>query len=181
LKESRFRFKLKGLLLKIIGYKNPHRYWNLHWRLSQKNITLDTDKRLYATVEGIMQENHYENILDVGCGRAYLRALKGYLGLDWSMEAIKNNGLEQFLIADITNRIPLPDETLDCTYVSAVLGHIPPDKIERAVAEISRVTRYALILNEERTLAQQTKPHVFSHDLETLVKKHFRGQVFWLI
>jgi hypothetical protein len=129
-----------------------------------------------------MNEYGCDNIIDIGCGRAYCRELPGYLGIDFSFEGLKKSELPEFLFADMTRRIPLPDKTFDAAFVSAVLIHIPSEKIEKAVSEISRVVKKVIILNEPLYGMGDLnrKSHVFSHNLVELFSKHFSGDLVFV-
>jgi hypothetical protein len=52
-----------------------------------------------------MTQYDCQNILEIGCGRASLRELPGYTGLDFSLEALTSSGLDGFIFADITKHI----------------------------------------------------------------------------
>ena len=182
--ENRIRFFLKRLFLKMLGYKNAHKYWQVHWRLSpySSKLSLETDRKILEFVRMVMNEYECGNIIDIGCGRAYCRELPGYLGIDFSMEGLKRSELPEFLFADITRRIPLPDKIFDAALVSAVLIHIPNEKIEKAFSEISRVVKKVIILNEPAYGMGdlKRKSHVFSHNLVELFSKHFSGDLVFL-
>ncbi len=183
-KENRVRFFLKRVFLKMLGYKNAHKYWEAHWRLSpySSKLTLESDQKLLEFVRAVMNEYGCDNIIDIGCGRGYCRELPGYLGIDFSFEGLKKSELPEFLFADMTRRIPLPDKTFDAAFVSAVLIHIPSEKIEKAVSEISRVVKKVIILNEPPYGMGDLnrKSHVFSHNLVELFSKHFSGDLIFV-
>jgi len=130
----------------------------------------------------IMTQYDCQNILEIGCGRAYLRELPGYTGLDFSLETLKTSGLQGFIFADITNHIPIPGKVYDAVLTSAILMHIPPDKIEKACSEISRVTKKIIILNE--ALYEEgnipTQIHCFNHNFLELFSKYFSGYLLFM-
>ena len=172
---------LKRIYLKyIVGYGNPENYWNKRWQINCE-VEKGSEKRRkqrFSTIKNLMQKNECENILEVGCGKARFRELPGYLGLDFSLEALKKSGLQNFVHADITKKIPLPDKNMDAVLSMWVLLHVPFDKIECAVAEISRVTKKLVVLYEPWSLKpKHSQPHCFSHNLPELFKKHFDGVI----
>jgi SAM-dependent methyltransferase len=174
---------LKHIYLKyIIGYKDPQQYWNTRWGLSLKTEMWGEGKMsLLSSVLTEMMKNHdCTNILEVGCGQANLRSLKGYAGLDFSIEALKRSKLQEFIYADISNHIPLPDKTFDAALSIAVLLHIPPNKINNAVKEICRITRKAIILYEPINSEVVLQKHNFNHDLIGLFPKYFDGYVAFM-
>jgi ubiquinone/menaquinone biosynthesis C-methylase UbiE len=124
-----------------------------------------------------MKKLDCNNILEIGCGKGEFRTLPNYTPLDFSKSVLNKYGLEGYVYADITNKIPLPDKTFDCAMTRYVLMHIPTDKIENAVKEISRVTKKAFITTETCNSAVPLKSHCFNHDLKALFKKHFYGKL----
>lgn len=175
---------IKHFLLKyVISYRNPRRYWNARWKLDveTERKTTELDKKLFSKIKKLMQNNKCENILEIGCGQAQLRDLPNYTGLDFSFDVLKGNRLKKFIYADMTEQIPVPDKTFDVTLSKFVLLHIPFDKIEQAIKEISRVTKKLVILKEPwGTRSKHSQPHCFSHNLPKLFKKYFDGDVIFL-
>ena len=161
---------LKKVYLKsVVGYKDPKRYWDKRWkiRLDEKEDG-EYYQRLFAGISRILEDNGCDNVLEIGCGQARFRELPGYLGVDFSLEALRRNKLEAFLYADITKGIPLPDKCFDAAMSTAVLMHIPEGRIKKATSEISRVTKKCIILMESRLPSNQ--PHCFLHDYEKLFR-----------
>ena len=165
-------------LRRVIGYDDQRRYWDKRWGM--RLIPGRTDyTNTFAEVQRLMDAHECENILEIGCGRYPLSALPGYMGLDFSIVALKDSGLRSYICADITDRIPLPDKSADAVYLGAVLLHVPYDKIARATAEIARVAKKCVILDEPR-VPFKSKHHCFFHEPRTLFngypgKVHFIG------
>jgi len=175
---------LKHIYLKyIVGYDDPNRYWDKRWDLALKTEVWREGKaaRYQSVITEIMKNHDCKNILEIGCGQANLRSLKGYTGLDFSIGALKPSGLKEFIYADISNHIPLPDKTFDAALSIMVLLHIPPNKIDNAIKEISRITKRAIILNEPLNHFEgEMQKHNFSHDLVGLFAKYFDGYVAFI-
>jgi SAM-dependent methyltransferase len=179
--------KIKQLYLKYIkGYKNEQSYWNARWNLGLHAEVRSGEKLklTMAAIEKIMIDNNCNSFLDVGCGKAELRNLPGYVGLDFSFEVLKKSGLKEAIYADITNNIPLPDKSFDVVFTSVVLLHIPPNKIDRAVSNLCRVAKKCLVLMEPKynptPINVKVQSHCFNHNLPELINKYFDGQVFFL-
>jgi SAM-dependent methyltransferase len=176
--------KMKKLWLKyVVGYANPQRYWDSRWQvnLSAEQATGQNALEESKTIKDLMKKYACENILEIGCGRATLRHLPNYLGLDFSVEALKQSGLDTLIFADITKRIPLPDNSQDAVLSRFVLLHIPFSDIEKAVKEISRVAKNVVILKEPHgSDERQPQPHCFIHNLPRLFRKHFQGHLEFL-
>jgi len=171
---------LKRFYLKyIIGYKNPRKYWDQRWktRIDNKD-SIEFRRGMFKRISSILSENECSNVLEIGCGHAWLRELPNYLGIDFSLEALKQSNLPAFLFSDTTKHIPLPSKCFDAAISISVLIHIPERDIEKAITEISRVTKKCIILQESSV--QSNQPHCFSHDYENLFKKHFEGKVYFL-
>lgn len=179
-KQVRKLFKVKGFLKRfflkyIVGYTNPQKYWDMRWKLGLKaeERTEHSTKVQLQEITNVMRQHGCSNILEVGCGKTGLHELPGYLGLDFSLESLRKSGLKQFIYADITEKIPLPDKSQDAVLSRFVLLHIPFDKIDVAVREISRVAKKCVILYEPWSLkVKHSQPHCFSHNLPVLFKKY---------
>ena len=84
-------------------------------------------------------------ILDIGCGlRAiWLRKIEfsNKIGLEIDEgNFINTNGIN-LIKGDITKKIPLPDESVDCVTMLAVMEHIDEESIPFALEEIHRVLK----------------------------------------
>lgn len=156
---------------------SPKKYWDQRWKVKldpvAPQIEVETSLR---NINSIMTRYECSNILEIGCGRAEIRDLPGYLGLDFSPTVLKNNDLPHFLYADITKRIPLPDKTFDAVLSRYVLLHVPFDRIEMAVKEMSRVAKKCIILYETwSSNPEQNGTWCFKHNLPKLFSEHFDG------
>ncbi len=174
--------KIKRLWLKyVVGYDDAQKYWNRRWKfdLNAEQVTGQRGGQLFYTIESLMQKYDCGNILEVGCGRAVLRKLPNYLGLDFSFEALKQSGLERFIYADITEKVPLPTDSQDAVLSRFVLLHIPYSKIGMAVAEICRVASKLIILEEPHGKPKHEQPHCWRHDLPRLFS-NFEGKTVFL-
>ncbi|UCH31487.1 MAG: class I SAM-dependent methyltransferase [Candidatus Bathyarchaeota archaeon] len=177
--------KIKKFWLKyVVGYSNPQRYWNSRWKsdLSAEIKTGRITKEESEAILNLMTMHSCKNVLEIGCGKASLRyALPNYLGLDFSLEALEKSGLDTFIYADITKRIPLPDKSQDAILSRYVLLHIPFSKIENAIKEISRVAKHVVILREPYgRVKKHDQPHCFLHNLPKLFESYFDGKVEFL-
>ena len=128
----------------------------------------------------LMEDYDCKSILEVGCGKAKIRNLPGYCGLDFSIKALQRSGLKEFILADITKRIPLPDKTFDVVSCGYVLLHIHPDKIEKAIIEMCRVAKKMVLICEPPYGTFANQKFSFSHDLKTLFTKHFSGNIIFV-
>jgi ubiquinone/menaquinone biosynthesis C-methylase UbiE len=172
---------LRNLLIKhAVGYENPRKYWDAQWRFGGCRIQ-DGWQAQFGTVKHLMNRHDCGSILEVGCGRAELRNLKGYIGLDFSPYIRKKNTLSNFVFADVTEKIPLPSKSVDAALSRNVLLHIAPDKIENAVQEISRVTKKLIILDEPvSTATVHDQPHCWTYNLPEMFSRHFAGETVFL-
>jgi len=173
----------KGVVLKVVGYRNPKVYWDTRWKLGLKaeKWTQETLEREFTLINGLMEQYGCENILDVGCGKAHLRNLKGYIGLDYSREVLKKSKVNTFIYGDISDsNLPIPDRSFDAVMTRFVLLHIPFEKIEFAVDNICRIARELIILKEPTSaFPKQTHFHCFAYNLPKLFEK-FDGKVVFL-
>ena len=173
--------KIKHIFLKYIkGYGDEQKYWDSRWKLGLKNETLtgEYQKSLVLKINSYMIQFDCNSFLDLGCGEAQLRNIPGYLGLDFSLEAIKKSRLEEAIFADITNRIPLPDKSVDMAFAMVVFLHIPPAKIDRAISEVCRVTKKCVFLVEPKYNPDLIlQKHCFSYDLKAKIQKQFNGEL----
>jgi len=166
--------KLKKIYLQfIVGYRNPKKYWNERWRigLNQEKWKPEDIEKVEIELTGVMKRFRCGNILEIGCGKAILKNLNGYTGLDFSLNVLES--LKEFIFADVGEHIPLPDKSFDATLCMKVLLHVKPDKIENAVKEICRVTKNVIILDEPpyKRNAECCK-HNFNHDLTSLFERN---------
>jgi len=85
------------------------------------------------------------NLMEMGCasGTAYFAARYRVLGLDLSFSSLARVAslYDTCIQADVTQRLPLPDECLDGIVSSYVWEHIEPDQKPGALAELMRVLK----------------------------------------
>jgi SAM-dependent methyltransferase len=167
----------------VIGYDDPEKYWDHRWRYKLIVDSSDYDGILFLdTIKEIMAENNCYNILEVGCGRAVLRHLPHYTGLDFSLEVLEQSKLEHYIHADITEVIPLPDKSQDAILSRLCLIHIPYSKINKAISEMIRVTNKVVILQEypiDET--KRSQPHTFNHNYVELFENNgYEGKIIFL-
>lgn len=181
------RQRLKGVILTLVTRygRDSRGYWNLRWRLGydvEKGLHVYRD-RWEKQIAQLMQEHNCESILDVGCGKAWLRNLTGYLGSDISLEVFRQNGLKSFLVADATQGLPLPSKSFDTSASFCFLMHQPPEKVLVVISEMKRITKKLIVLKEltkdELKKDVPLKPHCFVHDYEKLFKD-FDGKLVML-
>lgn len=169
--------KLQALKLKYVtGYNEPQRYWNERWSYGEEKTNFP---QFESRIREILHKTRSQNILDVGCGPATLRGLPNYVGLDFSTIILQQSGLTEYIYADFSKHIPLPDKCFDASLCANALLHVPPSRIDRAIDEICRVTRNAVILVETYKF-KPNQPHCFAHNLPLLFKEKFDGEVFIL-
>jgi len=170
----------KRVILRFVGYQNPKVYWDTRWKLGLKaeKWTQETFQHEFTLIARLMEQYGGQNILEIGCGKAHLRNLKGYIGLDYSLEALKKGKVNTFIYGDISARnLPIPDQSFDAVMTRFVLLHIPFEEIEIAVDNICRIARKLIILKEPTSaVPQQTHFHCFAHDLPKLFER-FDGEV----
>ena len=166
--------RLKGVILTLVTRhgSNSKRYWNLRWRMGY-----DVEKGLEeyrghwkTQIIKLMKDLNCENILDVGCGKAWLRSLPGYLGSDVSLEVLRRNKLPSFLVADAAEKLPLPNKSFDASVSFCFIMHQRPNKAEVVASEMMRVTKKLIVLKEltEPTGNASLKYHCFKHDYQRL-------------
>lgn len=181
------RQRLKGVLLTLVTRfgGDSRRYWNLRWRLGydvEKGLDIYR-KPWEKQIQNLMQELDCKSILDVGCGKAWLRDLPSYLGVDISTEVFQQNKLDGGLVADATQHLPLPSKSFDAVVSCCFLMHQSPEKVLVATSEMKRVTKRLVVLKEltksELEGNARLKPHCFLHDYQKLFKD-FEGKLVML-
>ena len=161
-------------LRKVVKYNDPKAYWDKRWSL--RLIPGRTDYTdVFLTVQKVMEKHECKSVLEIGCGQYPLSALPGHIGLDFSTVALDGSGLRSYICADVTERIPLPDKSVDALYSGNVLLHISPEKIRRVVEEYQRVTRKCIILAEP-VKQFKTQYECYWHDTDALFTG-FEGEV----
>jgi len=121
----------------------------------------------------------FDNLLDFGCGYGkYLKVLsnqfrdKKMVGVDVSSSMLqkaknylKGTGVELRKIDGLT--LPFEDRSFDITLTVHVLIHNPPDRVDKVIKEIKRVTRKCSI-HMESTVKGVTAKDYYCHDYERL-------------
>lgn len=173
------RFYLKY----IIGYENRQRYWNKRYRLmlktdfSQETFHPEKITQFTLEIDSLMRKYNCQNILEIGCGRGKHRTLKGWVGLDFSINILKQSGLQEYIVADFTSHIPVPDKTFDCVMCQSVLLHVPLERIGFVASEMCRVSKKLIIVSEP-IFCSLGNNFSFGHDIETLFKSmQFGGKI----
>ncbi len=79
--------------------------------------------------------------LDIGCGTGIFAAiLPGFVGLDYSVEAITSKGTEEYaFVCGTAEGLPFRDNTFGCVFSIDALEHVP--RVDIAFEEIDRVVR----------------------------------------
>jgi SAM-dependent methyltransferase len=161
-------FKRVYLMLK--GYDNPQKYWDRRWRLRLPEDYAQAS--LFTKIRDVVRTYSCQSVLEVGCGLGDFRCLPSYLGMDFSLEVLRRSGLPNFLFADVSKAIPLPDKSFDAVLSNGVLLHIPSVQIEHACVEMMRVSRKLVLIHEPRSAKNvKNKPHCFSHDYVALFRE----------
>jgi SAM-dependent methyltransferase len=98
--------------------------------------------------------------LDVGCGVGVFAAhAPGYVGLDYSLEAITSEGTEDFpFVCGTAESLPFRDQVFGCLISFNALEHVP--RIDVAFAEIDRVLKpggYVILKPAWHTTRYQTE------------------------
>lgn len=175
----------RAYLKYCVGYKNPQTYWEKRYSLKLKS---DLYQEQQATAEiadcsnrikQFMEQTGSQSILEIGCGRGKHRNLPGWTGLDFSINALKQSGLKEFIYGDFTKHIPLPDKSFDCVMCQSVLLHVTDEKIGFVASEMCRIARKLVIVSEPK-IAGCSGNYSFKHDLNNLFGAvPFEGKVLF--
>lgn len=150
-------------------FDNPE-YWNgeLGYRSpGYQDFPINQKKVEYILKKGIKGP-----VLDVGCAHGYIvkrlreKGINAW-GIDISKYAIDHapEDIKQYLRhADATD-IPFPDKTFDMAVSFSTLEHIPTEKIEETIKEITRVAKRGII-----SVTPGDDPH-FNEDPSHVTKK----------
>ncbi|MEO6929209.1 MAG: class I SAM-dependent methyltransferase [Casimicrobiaceae bacterium] len=92
---------------------------------------------------------HGDSILDIGSRDGYISKLlvdrfDRVVALDLVEPAIDDPRID--CVAGDLTALQVADKAVECVLCAEVLEHIPPDKLERACAELSRVARSAIVI-----------------------------------
>ncbi len=113
--------------------------------------------RFHRTIVRQVDQLAPTSFLDAGCGEGFvasqlLQAMPGLAltGCDLSEEALKvavaNNPQAHFVYGSVVE-LPFPDRSFDVVGCFEVLEHLPDDLPSRALAELARVSRGAVLLS----------------------------------
>jgi len=180
---TRIRYFLFHFMNQFRAY-DVEEYWTKRGELTacidaeeeRKKEKMDLSERLLL---GVVSTQVFDSILDFGCGYGkHLKLLssqfkdKRIVGVDISSSMLKEaqnylrgTGVELHKIDGLT--LPFEDKSFDITYTMSVLVHNPPDRIERIIKEIKRVTRKCSIHMESTTKGLLAKDY-YCHDYERL-------------
>ncbi len=115
-------------------------------------------------VERILRYNP-SSVLDVGCAYGFIvKRLNDHgipaWGVDISDYAVKNKAHPNVVEADVLD-IPFKDKYFDFVYSSDLLEHIPEDKVDEAIGEMTRVGKRGLFeITFEKTPLDIDQTHV---------------------
>ena len=175
--------KAKKIILRFRGYRNPQAYWDLRWKLALKaeEWGIGQLENEFAEINTLMKTYDCHSILDVGCGKAMLKNLKGYVGFDFSQEATKQSKLSNYYIGNIADpTCPLPSKSFDAILSRFCLLHIPFKQINYATQNMMQIAKKLIILREPQApIPKQTHFHCYTHNLGELFKP-FKGKLWFL-
>lgn len=162
-------------------YNKPQQYWETRWRIYPESLSKEAyqvrNAHDFKVLSLIMKKHGCNSILDVGCGEAFLRSLKGYVGMDFSIGALKRTGLKTFIYGDIADGIAVQPKSFDAVMTRFVLYHMPFDKIEKTVQNIKNIAKKLIILIEyESETPIKESEHCYRHDLAKMFED-FDGHV----
>jgi SAM-dependent methyltransferase len=175
----------------MTGEYDPAQFWNEHGREKAKWEDDQPDapeiRQMWVRIIDAVS-----SVLELGCGPGRnLRELGGdlYIGVDISLAYLQRARARLALFgingivfqADIANPLPFLDSQFDLVFADSTLQHVPPDKIERTIAEAFRVSsRYVCCIeytepDEGSDFFQQI--HLFQHDYAALAEPY--GTLVW--
>ena len=159
-------FKTRGLKSIIFSLRhrsyNPIKFWNDRRKLGlgfYQPISNSEKRQIEVVVK-----NFGKRVLEVGCGTQNFSYLSYYVGVDFSIIALK--GQKDVCCADV-RYLPFRNKCFDVTISRGTLMHVPD--IQGAIDEITRVTRRVVVLREELSVGKLAK-HCFNHDYQSLMK-----------
>jgi SAM-dependent methyltransferase len=117
-------------------------------------------RRRYRTFVTTTRLSPEDRILDVGCGRAGLRALDrshDIVGLDVRPQPEYAGPPSHFVQADALD-MPFEDGAFDVAYCNSLIEHVPPEERPQLASEIRRVARRWFVQTPNRGFP--IEPHV---------------------
>lgn len=132
----------------IIGGASPS---EVAERISKRQVPEWVKPLIDNTKEGDL-------VIELGSGTGELSAYLSYKGrkvilvdysqdnLNFSREVFKHLGLSgEFVLADVTKKLPFPDNYADLVWSSGLLEHFSDDEIVRILKESKRISRRAVL------------------------------------
>jgi len=134
----------------------------------------------------VLRKISFRSVLDAGCGFGRVTKLildnfdvENIMGMDLSPQQVKQarkyvkSGKVQFTIGTIYD-LDVPDNSYDLVIAVSVLMHIPFNKIEKAIAELVRVSKRHIVnvdWYERDKLGEEVGGYCFAHDYPVLYRK----------
>ncbi len=133
-------------------------------------------------IKMIVKQTAPLSILELGCGAGrntrYFAPAKYYVGIDLSFNLLERSLERQLanslgvIYGDII-MLPFIDSCFSLVFADSTAQHIPPDKIEQCVKEMTRVSSNYICLIEYTEEIDESgdwfeQIHMFSHDYEEL-------------
>jgi len=165
-----FKKKVLRIANKIMGSIANELFWRYRhifdkeWAKNYISPASLTHNHRKFLVEKISQHEPFSNVLEIGCASGanlYLLAKKYpekyFYGIDISRKAIslgriwlKTNNLNNVALtrSNFDSLRHISSKSIDVIFSDAALIYIGPNKIEHILAEIIRVARKSIILNE---------------------------------
>ena len=172
---------LKNLVKKIIS-RWPGRYWQFWGR---KLLLLDPwQKRIFPQQRWLLEQikaHEPRSILEAGCGFGrnlnflIKQGIKPEIltGADISAKLLSQSNLPKgikLIRADVRN-LPFNDRSFDLVFTHGLLMHVNPRNLNRAMAELIRISKkYLIIIEEVRPRTQQLNYFTWAHDYDKIIK-----------
>ena len=166
------------------GYNYNSKFWS--------KVVLDFKKKYRLTKKS--------KILDIGCGKGFMlydfeRLIPGIgiIGIDISKYAIKNSipSIKKKLILGNCTNLPFKDNSFDLVISINTIHNLPITKCERAIKEITRVTKkngfitvdaYKNKIEKERMFMWNLTAKTILHEknwVKLFKKFSYKGDYYW--
>jgi len=160
----------------------------LDWRIGEENwIEGYWMSALHPHRELILEEleklQPFKSLVEIGCncGPNLFRIQEKFpkvklSGVDVNIEALEVGKLRlpkvDFYVGDVQNLF-LPDKRFDISLVDAVLMYVPPEKILKAIRNLVRISKKAIILVEwkDKDVYGKVVYHHWARDYKKLFQK----------